>query len=399
MEKIKILRIITRLNIGGPAIHVVLLASGLDKSRFDSLLVCGRVSQDEGGMHYYANEHNVKPTVIPELRRELNVYYDICAIKKIYQIIKAEKPGIIHTHTAKAGALGRMAAILYNILHPNPGKRILLIHTFHGHTFNGYFNRFKVVLFILIERFLTLFTYKIITVSESVMGELVSLKICPADKIKIIPLGFDLGSFLDVSPKNNDDILNIGIIGRLTNIKNHHLFLDAASRVIKKAGMPELRFRIIGGGQLKDELILHSRTLGLENIVEFFGWQSDLPKVYSDLDIVALTSNNEGTPVSLIEAMACAKTVVATGVGGVPELLGEDRDLSLTEKGNFRILSRGVIVRSRDPDGFAAALALVSKNKNLREKLGLAARNFVSTNFTKERLIKNIEELYLEASR
>ena len=151
MKKIKILRIIARLNIGGPAIHTILLTDGLDKSRFDSLLVCGNVSKDEADMSYYAAEKNVKPYFISELKRELNLFNDIVAFKKIFNLIKTEQPDIIHTHTAKAGTLGRLAAISYVFFHPFHDKRIQLVHTFHGHIFQGYFNKFITRLFILIE--------------------------------------------------------------------------------------------------------------------------------------------------------------------------------------------------------------------------------------------------------
>lgn len=395
MEKIKILRIIARLNIGGPAIHVILLTEGLDKARFDSVLICGNVSKDEGDMLYYARQKNVKPILIPELRRELCFLSDIIAFKKIYNIIKAEHPDIIHTHTAKAGTLGRLAAILYNLSKPK-SKRIKLIHTFHGHAFSGYFNRLKTDFFIFIERFLAFFTHAFVTVSNSIKRELVYWHICKEDKIKVIPLGFELGKFLSISPRNTNT-LNISIIGRLVPIKNHRLFLEAAAGVIRDCPQMNPGFRIIGDGELRAELEDYSRKLNIHTHVSFLGWQKDLSSVYSDSDIVALTSINEGTPVSLIEAMASGKAVVATDVGGVRDLLGKEIRYGTghnTDNIGFRVMERGIIVKSGDSFNFSRALILLLQDADLRKDMGLRSRDFARDNFTKERLIKDIENLY-----
>lgn len=391
MKKIKILRIIARLNIGGPAIHAILLTDGLDKSRFDTLLISGSVGKDEAEMLYYALQKNVNPHYILELKRELNFLNDILAFKKIYKLIKTEQPDIIHTHTAKAGALGRLAGIIYNALHFN--KRIKLVHTFHGHIFNGYFNRFKTLLFILIERFLAGLTSKIITVSDSIKDELISLGITKEDKIKVIPLGFELEKFLAIPPRKND-ILHVGIVGRLVSIKNHRLFLKAAAGVIMENPQIKLKFMIIGDGELRKELEEYSTLLGISSKVDFLGWQEDLPKVYSDLDIVALTSINEGTPVSLIEAMASGKPVVATDAGGVRDLLGNQIDIDTKPHKKFKILERGLLVDSQDDIGFAFALTYLIKHNELRKILGTRGREFVKNRFSKNRLIIDIEALY-----
>lgn len=391
MKRIKILRIIARLNIGGPAIHTILLTQGLDKSRFDSLLICGNIDKDEGDMVYYSLERNVKPIFVPELKRELNFRDDIIAFKKIYHIIKIQQPDIIHTHTAKAGALGRLAAMAYNLLHHN--KQIKIVHTFHGHIFEGYFSKAKTKLFIIIERFLANFTCKIITVSESVKKELISLGICRNNKVKVIPLGLELDRFLSLLPRD-DNILNIGIIGRLVPIKNHRLFLEAAAKVIANNPKIQLRFKIIGDGELRKDLEEYSTLLGIPGKVDFLGWQKDLINVYSNLDIVVLTSINEGTPVSLIEAMASGRAVVATDVGGVRDLLGAEIDTVIRLDANFKILERGVIVKPGDSLSFAAALNFILQNSILRENIEERARNFVRDRFTRERLIKDIENLY-----
>ena len=391
MKKIKILRIIARLNIGGPAIHAILLTEGLDKTKFDSLLVCGNVSKDEGDMFYYAIEKNIKPIFIPELKRELSFFHDIVAFKKIYNVIKTERPNIIHSHTAKAGTLGRLAGIIYNFLNRN--RRIKIVHTFHGHIFEGYFGKLKTKIFILIEQFLALFTCKIITVSESVKKELIFLGIGNKDKITVVPLGLELESFLSIPPKDNNGI-NIGIVGRLVPIKNHRLFLEAASKVIADNPVIQLRFKIIGDGELRLELEGYSRRLNINTRLDFLGWQKDLVSVYADLDIVALTSINEGTPVSLLEAMASGRAVVATDVGGVKELLGEVIDAYIKQGTHFEVLERGIIVKTGDCNSFANALTFMLKHNNLRRDIGMRSREFVKNKFSIERLIRDIENLY-----
>lgn len=392
MKKIKILRIIARLNIGGPAIHTILLTDGLEKMEFDSHLVCGRVNKDERDMGYLAEEKNVKFTLIPELKRELNLYCDTLAFIKILKIIFSERPNIIHTHTAKAGCLGRLAGIFYNFFIPG-AKKAKIFHTFHGHVLSGYFGYFKTKTFILIERLLALFSAKILTVSESVKNELVALGICPESKIEVIPLGFELERFLEIPP-NERIPLNIGIVGRLVPIKNHRLFLDAASKIITENPDIQLKFKIIGDGELRKELQLYCRQLNIREKIEFLGWQKDLAAIYSDLDIVALTSLNEGTPVSLIEAMASARVVVATEVGGVRDLLGKEINYGIKPFADFKLLERGISVKPQDAFSFSQALILLFKNKGLRQKMGLSSRDYIRKRYAKERLIKDIETLY-----
>lgn len=392
MKRIKVLRIIARLNIGGPAIHTILLTEGLDKNKFDSLLVCGSTGTDEGDMGYFAKEKNIKPVLIPELKRELNFYYDFIAFRKILGIIMLERPDIIHTHTAKAGSLGRLAGAFYNLFASGASKA-KLIHTFHGHVLTGYFGSLKAKVFILVERLLALFTCKIVTVSESVKQELISAGICSGDKIEVIPLGLELNKFLDISVQKRP-VQNIGIVGRLVPIKNHRLFLEAVSKIIKNNPDTSLNFKIVGDGELRNELKLFCNQLNISNRVEFLGWKKDLVPVYRDLDIVALTSLNEGTPVSLIEAMASARAVVATDVGGVRDLLGKEIHPDKGTYSGFKILERGILVKAQDRAGFAAALILLVKNNEIRNRLGLFSRNYVQAKHTRERLIKDMERLY-----
>ncbi|MDD2751955.1 MAG: glycosyltransferase [Candidatus Omnitrophica bacterium] len=392
MEKIKILRIIARLNIGGPAIHTVLLTADLDKTRFQTLLVCGSPSGSEGDMGYYANSKSVKPYFIPELGREINIYNDFISLLKILALIKKEKPQIIHTHTAKAGTIARAAGIIFNLFHPK--HKVKLIHTFHGHVFKNYFGGFKTGFFILIERILAYFSDKIITVSAAVRDDLINLNIANKDKIEILPLGFDLDAFLAVAPKPARGCANIGIIGRLTAIKNHRLFLEGVAKLIKQnvKGLT-LNFKVIGDGELKNELEGYAQKLNIHEKIDFMGWQQDIAQVYSELDLIILTSLNEGTPVSLIEAMASGRAVIATDVGGVRDLLGKKNSEGLNFP-DFEIMERGILIKSGDSSGLANAAAFLLSNPQLCATIAGRGRIFARANFTKERLVKDMENLY-----
>ncbi len=381
LKKIKILRIIARLNIGGPAIHTLLLTCGLN-NKFDSILVSGAVDDYEGNMVYLARDKEVSPIIIPELGRKLNFLKDLVAFYKIFQIIRKEQPDIIHTHTAKAGTLGRLAGLLYILtqcLRPK-AHRLKLIHTFHGHVLHSYFGGVKTRFFIWIERFLARFTDKIIAVSNEVKNELLKLKIGDLKKVVVIPLGLDLDELLSLDTISNSRI-RIGIIGRLTPIKNHTMFLKVVRKIVDFGLSFPVKFIIVGDGELRSTLEANSRELGLDRYIEFSGWQRNLRELYARLDIIVLTSLNEGTPVSLIEAMAASRPVVTTNVGGVKDLVNDQR---------------GFLIESNDADTFAAALKTLIEDKQLRRRMGQAGREFVRDCFTKERLITDLKALYEE---
>jgi glycosyltransferase involved in cell wall biosynthesis len=393
----KILRIIARLNIGGPARNAVLLSEGL----CDTTLVCGEVEAGEGDMMYLAAKKGIKPIIVKELGRELSWKDDWTAFWKIYKIIRKVKPDIIHTHTAKAGTLGRMAGIFYRLLrrgvyteqsecaprndapacHCEAAGRsnLVLIHTFHGHVFSGYFGKIKTLFFIWIERFMGLFTDKIITVSENLKKELAEIfKIAPEDKISVIELGFELEELFKLAPKENAETINIGIVGRLAPIKNHKMLFKSVCR----GGFETRPYRIIviGDGEMRKELEKYAEELGIRDKVEFKGWVIDLKAIYEELDIVALVSLNEGTPVSLIEAMAGARPVVATNVGGVKDIVKDGVSGYLVESGNIEEFSNRLVKLIKDPEK--------------RRTFGCNGRDIVKNRFSKERLIKDTEKLY-----
>ena len=396
MEPIKVVRIITRLNVGGPAIHSVLLTAGLDRARFRTRLAAGCVGPDEADMSYYADALGVTYEYIPQLRRELSFLNDTAAFFRIWRLLKKERPRILHTHTAKAGTLGRCAGILLNLFSGKGAKRMALVHTFHGHVLTGYFNAPQKTLFAAVERLLARFTDRIVTVSASVKDDLVSLRIAAPEKISVIPLGFDLDRFLAVPvPADSAGPLRVGIIGRLAPIKNHLLFLRVAARFLKERPAADARFFIIGDGALRASLEALADSLGIRSRVTFTGWRRDLQDVYAGLDVIMLTSDNEGTPVSLIEAMACARPVISSEVGGTRDLTGADPRLS---KQGFKVMERGILVRAGDEAGFAAGLAFLADDYNERRRLALSGREFVKSFHCRQRLIRDIEGLYQELS-
>jgi glycosyltransferase involved in cell wall biosynthesis len=381
-KRTKIFRVIARLNIGGPAIHTVLLTAGLDRSRFESLLVAGVVGECEGDMLYYASEYGIKPIVIPELGKEIGLKNDLIALYRLLRLIRTEKPDVIHTHTAKAGTLGRIAAILSGVKYK--------AHTFHGHVLRGYFGNVKTKVFILIERILAKYTDKIIVISPLQYDELChQIKIAPPNKFAIIPLGFDLSEFLNAESYQgqlrkelniSDNILLLGIVGRLTAIKNHKLFLNVAKKVSDI--IPDVKFLIIGDGELALDLKELANDLQIQDNVIFLGWRHDMTVIYADLDLVVLTSLNEGTPVTLIEAMASGKAVVSTSVGGVPDIVIDGQT--------------GILVPSGDEENLAEAIIGLLKDADKRKIFGERGRDFVRDRFSKERLFADMEKLYDE---
>ena len=385
MKKKKIVRVISRLNVGGPAIHTILLNSELNKRGNEDILVCGKASDSEGDMMYLAREKMVEPIVITDLGREISPLKDLKSFLRLFFIMREMRPDIVHTHAAKAGALGRLAALCAGV----PVR----VHTFHGHIFDGYFSPRKAKAFLLIERFLALFTDRVITVSDSVRDEIVDkLKVTSREKAMVIPLGFDLDKFLGCEKSHGNfrknygidgDTLVVGIIGRLVAIKNHALFLEAARRVLdKKPPQMRVKFFVIGDGELREELHNCAARLGLEGAVIFTGWIGDLAEAYADMDMVVLTSLNEGTPVSLIEAMASARPVVAADVGGVRDLIRDGEN--------------GFLAESNDVEGFSEKILDLLNDGEKRLKFGARGREFAKAGFSKERLINDIENLYEE---
>ncbi|MBW1766970.1 MAG: glycosyltransferase family 4 protein [Deltaproteobacteria bacterium] len=401
---IRILRIIARLNIGGPAIQAISLSKNLSKEVYQTILVCGRVEPHEGDMSYLAREKGIQPHILPGLGREISPTGDLDSFRAIRKTIKRFRPHIIHTHTAKAGAVGRLAAISLNVSR-KPGDRIRLVHTFHGHIFHSYFGFLKTFIFIQIERFLAKFTDRIIVISPLQKRDICErFRIAGPEKVRIIPLGFDLSNFIGSESQRenirekylvNDsrETLLVGSIGRLTHVKNHRMLLEAVNCLKDKGKDTHFRFLIVGDGQLREELMKYSEELDVQESIIFTGWQKDMTSIYGAMDIVTLTSFNEGTPVTLIEAMAATKPVVATDVGGVRDLLGI---IDKRSTHGYKLARNGILVPSGRGEILARALLFLLENRDVSKKMAEHAREFVLNRYSIERLVKDIEALYRE---
>ena len=405
-KRIRILRFIARLNVGGPSIHVYLLTTGLDSKRFHSTLVTGRISPQEGDMRYLFESCLKKPVIIQELQREISPFMDLKAFVKILGVMRRESPDIVHTHTAKAGTSARLAAIIYNGFWNGSAKTV---HTFHGHVFSGYFSRAKSLMIVWVEQLLARKTDVIVAISQTQKRDLAhKFHIAPADKIRVIPLGFDLTPFLNSHKKRGifrksigaeDRTFLVGIVGRLVPIKNHMLFLNMAEIFLNENPELNVKFVVIGDGELRKMLAGHVERKGLGNHVEFCGWRRDLPLIYADLQILALTSKNEGTPVSIIEAMASGTPVISTDAGGVRDLLGSP-EKHLAEMEGFTVRKRGILCHNDDAGGFARGLNyLISMDIDQRDQMIGEARDFVLRTFSNERLLHDMEKLYLEIAK
>lgn len=399
-KHIKVLRVIARLNIGGPAIHVHLLTQGLNPQRFMPRLVSGRIADQEGDMGYLFHASPEKQIMIPELQREISPVLDVMALLHIFLILCREKPDIVHSHTAKAGSSARLAVLIYNILLL---KRVRMVHTFHGHVFSGYFSDQRTRLFVWVERLLAMLTDTIIAISSSQKKELVeTYRIASSEKIQTIPLGFELTPFQQC--RQSAGVLShytqiqphtqlIGIIGRLVPIKQHQMFLQSARHLLDKQTEFDLKFMIIGDGEQRAFLEKRCNELQLTADVHFCGWVKNMPAVYADLNILALTSLNEGTPVSIIEAMAAGVPVVAANVGGVQDLLGSIQQQPDPETA-FWVCERGILCPSSDPIAFAEGMHYLLKHETVRRDCVQQARIFVAENYSHHRLIADIEGLY-----
>jgi glycosyltransferase involved in cell wall biosynthesis len=380
--KIKIVHVIARLCVSGAVIHVVDLSAGFDPLRFESLLVTGRENPGEGSMLDYALSQNVQPILIPEMAAEFSIKpQDLQALIKIYRLIRDQKPQIVNTHTAKAGFLGRIAAHM--------ARLPVIIHTYHGHVLHGYYGRAKNGVLRRMERALGHLTDCIIAVDAQVKRDLVAYHVAPPEKIVVVPYGLHLDPYLDCELHRGGfreelclpaGAKLVGIVARIFPIKNHRLFLDAATLVIRQE--PGTRFVIVGDGVLRLEMERHAQRMGIAEQVIFTGWRQDLPQIYADLDLLAVTSNNEGTPFSAIEAMAAGCPVVATGVGGLTDLIQEGQT--------------GYIVPPGDAHAVAEAILRLLRAPETASRMGQAARVRVKDAFAVHRLIRDTEQLYLE---
>ncbi|MCB0765007.1 MAG: glycosyltransferase [Flavobacteriales bacterium] len=401
----KVLRIINRFNLGGPTHNAAYLTRYLP-GEFETLLVGGSQEATEEGSHHILDGLGVRPKVLPELQREVAPWRDRSAYRRIKELIREFKPDIVHTHAAKAGAVGRMAAAEMGV------KGI--VHTFHGHVFHSYFGPMRTALYKNIERFLAKRTSRIVAISERQKAELVEEhRICDAGRVSVIPLGFDLSRFQEEQAAKRalfrkvygiaDDEIAIGIVGRLVPIKNHDLFLEVIAQVERRTGR-RIRAFIVGDGEERDRLQQRVNELGLSQVqgpyfnghgfghgvngrpmvrnatITFTSWIKEVDIVNAGVDIMMLTSLNEGTPVSLIEAQAANRPVVSTRVGGIENVVVPGATALLSESG--------------DADGLSAHLLSLIENDGLRDRMGAGGWGHVRERYHFTRLVEDTADLY-----
>ncbi len=383
----RVLRLITRLNIGGPSVQAITLSERLTPRGVETRLVHGSLGDGEGDMRYLLSPSTAVEH-LPSLRRELSPANDYAAFTRVSAILRDFRPQIIHTHMAKAGAIGRAAAAMYNRSAP-AGERVRVVHTYHGHVLDGYFSAAKTALFVGIERMLARSTDRIIAISPAIRDELLrEYRIGRADQYCIVPLGFDLTALSAVDDGARTAAReSLGIpasahvvstVGRLTAIKDHHLFLETARLVATQD--PSALFLIVGDGELRAELEQTVRDFNLTDRVRFLGWRRDLPTIYGASDVFLLTSRNEGTPVALIESLAAGVPGVSTDVGGVRDVIDSD--------------AVGLAAPAGDAVGLAHAVETLLGDPERRRAMGGRGRTAMLARYSIDRLVNDIDVLY-----
>lgn len=387
----RIVRIINRLNLGGPTFNAALLTRHL-APEYETLLVAGTKLDSEESSEFICQQMGIDYIRLPEMSREISFSKDRAAYKKIKDIIAEFKPDIVHTHAAKAGTLGRLAA--------HAMKVPVVVHTFHGHVFHSYFNPVKTKIFLEIERYLAKRSSAIIAISDFQKEELaVKFRLCAPEKIRVVPLGFDLSRFWDHMEEKRksfrsqyfveEDEIAICIIGRLVPVKNHAMFLKVLRNVLDRT-TKKVRAFIVGDGEELQNLLALCSTLNINYTyfpekpvkaqLTFTSWMKDAERAMAGADVVALTSLNEGTPVSLIEAQAAQKPIVSTNVGGIENVVVRDVTAFLSE--------------SNDVESFSAQLLTLVEDEKIRSKMTETSRQNVESKFHYTRLVRDVKSLY-----
>jgi glycosyltransferase involved in cell wall biosynthesis len=395
--RIRVVRVIDRLNVGGPAQHVVWLAAGLNPGRYETTLVAGTVAAGEGDMGYFARERGVEPVIIEQMSRELGIR-DVVAMVRLLRLLFRVRPDVVHTHKAKAGAVGRSAAFLYRWLTPaaliGRPRRCRVVHTFHGHVFHGYYGRAKSALFVLIERVLARLTTDIIVVvSEEQRREINGrYHVGRPEQFRVIPLGMEpqpgAGGREDRPWRGGPGEFVIGAVGRLCEVKNQPMLFEILDE-LGRSGV-DSRLVLVGDGHLREALEAESRRLGVYDRTVFLGFREDVRQLYRTFDVVALTSVNEGTPLTLIEALFAGVPVVATEVGGVPSIMGRRREAI----DGFSVWDHGITVPSRDAAAAVRGLCWLRDHAAERRSMGERGRAFAQARYSVNRLLADVDALY-----
>jgi glycosyltransferase involved in cell wall biosynthesis len=382
-KPLRVLRIITRLNVGGPSYQAIFLTQRLQDAEFQSGLLVGSVGPNEGSMEPLARERGIPFTQVPGLGREISLRSDFSTVFRLYREIRRFRPDIVHTHLAKAGAVGRLAARMARV--PS------LVHTYHGHVFHGYFSKRKTELFLRIERTLARWTKRIIVLGEAQKREILGFGVGRPEQMVTIPLGLELEPFLHAEERRGKlraelgmapSVPLVGIVARLVPIKDHELFLEAAALMVRQRPETPFQFLIVGDGDLRQPLEAKARSLGFPVLsyeagkpparrdspeslggtsppagVHFLGFRSDLVEIYADLDVAVLCSANEGLPVTVIEALAAARPVVATDVGAVRDLVEPFKTGALIPHGDPKVLAEAILLQLEDRQKTVEAMA------------------------------------------
>ncbi|TMK28492.1 MAG: glycosyltransferase family 4 protein [Actinobacteria bacterium] len=382
-EPTKILRVIARLNMGGPALHVAYLTAGLRERGYDTTLVAGTLARGEDSMAFVAEGLHVDVVSIPELGREISPVRDLAATLRLAALIRRERPQILHTHTAKAGTVGRVAALLAGRARPP-----IVVHTFHGHVLYGYFGPLRSRFFRWLERWLARHTTVLVAVSPQVRDDLVALGVAPPEKFVVVRLGIELGErvgagtngraetrrYLGIPP----DRFAVGWVGRMTAVKRTDDVLDGFKRLLERGVGATLC--LVGDGPDRPALERRAHELGIMRQTLFLGYQEDVGPLYAAFDALVLPSGNEGTPVSVIEALAAGTPVVATRVGGVPDVVRDGED--------------GFLVEPGASDELAQRLAQLAGDPDLRQRFGASGRARVLPRYAVDRLVDDVDRLY-----
>ena len=382
-ERIKVLRVIARLNVGGPALHVAYLSAGLADRGYDTTLVAGKVGAGEESMAFVAEQRGVRIETLDDLHREIAPLRDLRTILRLARLIRSERPTILHTHTAKAGAVGRIAALLAGDARPP-----VIVHTFHGHVLRGYFNPALTAAFRLLEQLLARVATKLVAVSPEVRDDLVALGVAPAAKFAVVRLGIELDERVDYDEEGRKatrrllgippDAFVVGWIGRMTAVKRTEDIARTLQALVERGVDGYLC--LVGDGPDRTRLERRMHELGVAKRCLFVGYQENVARFYDAMDVLLLTSVNEGTPVSVIEALAAGRPVVATRVGGVSDVVRDGVD--------------GFLAEVADVESLAARLAELAGDPELRTRMGNAGRAHVVDRYAVERLVDDIDRLY-----
>jgi glycosyltransferase involved in cell wall biosynthesis len=382
-EAVKVLRVIARLNVGGPALHVAYLTAGLADRGYDTLLVAGTVARGEESMALAALERGLRIETLDDLHREVAPFRDARAILRLARLIRRERPAILHTHTAKAGAVGRIAALLAGDARPP-----VIVHTFHGHVLRGYFSMPATLGFRALERWLAKVTTALVAVSPEVRDDLVRLGVAPASKFRVVRLGIELDERVATGAGTRDDTRSlfglsadafvVGWVGRMTAVKRTSDILEAFRGLLDRN--VDAYLMLVGDGPDRKQLERNAHDLGIARRCLFLGYQNNVADYYGAIDVLVLPSANEGTPVSVIEALAAERPAVATRVGGVPDVIRDGVD--------------GYLVAPGDTEGLAERLTALARDPALRARMGAQGRARVLERYTVSRLIDDIDRLY-----